>query len=75
MSEANAEDAPPVNFNQYLKTSTARGPRRVTMEEKLRQEQEIAMRESTLHSLFVTLSLLRFRLKLKGITNRKDPMT
>lgn len=45
------------------------------MEEKLRQEQELAMRESTLHSLFVTLSLLRFRLKLKGITNRKDPMT
>ena len=36
------DDAHPPGYKQYLKLPTARGARRVTFEERLRQEQELA---------------------------------
>ena len=45
MSDTNGEEQHPPNYQQFLKLPTSRGARRVTLEEKLRQEREIVRDE------------------------------
>ncbi|THG94328.1 hypothetical protein EW026_g7123 [Hermanssonia centrifuga] len=45
LSEADGEDSDHPHYQQYLKSEFARGARRVTLEQKLKQEREIAREE------------------------------
>lgn len=57
MSDTNAEEQNPPNYQQYLKLPVSRGARRVTFEEKLRQERELA-RDGGKYSSILLLAVL-----------------
>ena len=47
LSDTGQEDQHQPNFQQFLKLPAGRGARRVTLEEKIKQDQEIAREEGT----------------------------